>query len=478
MTRLDLRARLIAAIAVIVLLQPIVAFVVISAVRHELVEQIDDRLAIGSPERGASFDRERALERDHHHDDDADPARLEESPERYGETYEGWLSGDGELITVFSSNDAGVELPPPSVDLDRAAKSRGRPITVGATQGGFEYRLTASPSSTGGYLVTAIPFDEVDETMAKLTAVLAATASVVTGALLALTWWVLRLGIAPIKRMTASAQRIAAGDLAERVADTDPRTEAGQLGRALNAMLGQIAASLTERTKAEEKLRQFVADASHELRTPVATIRGYAELYRAGGLAEQHELDDAMRRTELESQRMSRLIVDLLDLARLDREPELTTTPVDLPAVVRDVVADASVRAPGRTITAAVLAPTIVVSGDEDLLRQVLANVVDNAIVHTDAPAQVTVTARLNDETAVIEVHDDGPGMTPEVVTKVTERFFRADPSRSRQKGGSGLGLAIAESILTAHGGTLEVESSLGNGTTVTLRIPVRTSTS
>ena len=204
-----------------------------------------------------------------------------------------------------------------------------------------------------------------------------------------------------------------------------------------------------------------------------ATIRGYAELYQAGGLADRAELDDAMRRTEQESQRMSRLIADMLNLAKLDRHPTLTTRPVDLTAVARDTAADAKVTYPERTITPTIAGSPLVVEGDEDLLRQALTNLVGNAIVHTDAATSVTVNVHSDGPDAVIQVVDHGGGMTPEVVARTTERFYRADPSRSRHQGGSGLGLAIADSVINAHHGTLNIDSTPGRGTTVTITLPL-----
>ncbi|MCP5029259.1 MAG: HAMP domain-containing histidine kinase [Actinomycetia bacterium] len=466
MKRLDLRTRLLSSVGLVVILQIVVAFAVISVTRNHLVDQIDDRLAVaGSPERVPDTDPPR-------HDSRGE-ANDRSQPERLGDTYEGVLTADGSLFTYFAPNTTGTELPPPEIDLDRAESSRGRPITVAATDGELHYRLTARREAHGDFTITAIPLDGVHATMSRLVAVVALTAATVSLALALVTWWVLRLGIAPIKRMTTTAEAIAAGDLSERIGDVDQSTEAGQLGDALNTMLSRIETSFDERTRAEGRLRQFIADASHELRTPVATIRGYAELYRAGGLGDRAELDDAMRRTEQESQRMSRLIADMLNLAKLDHDPALTTHPVDLTTLTRDTATDAQATYPERTVTTTFPDGPLIVEGDEDLLRQALTNVVGNAVVHTDATATVNVVLSRKGTLAVIEVVDNGDGMTSDVVARTTERFYRADPSRSRHKGGSGLGLAIVDTVISAHHGTLHIYSRPGSGTTVTITLPL-----
>lgn len=465
MRRLDLRTRLLAGIGLIAVLQIVVALIVIASTRNQLVDQIDARLAVAqSPERDAPNGGRRAP-----------PPNINEpggDNERLGDTYAGELLTDGTLVTFFAPNTTGEDLPAPAVDAVLADAAVSEPITVDAVEGDTQYRMSATQVPTGEFFITAIPLDAVDSTVARVTTVVATTAAAIIVGLGLVALWVLRLGIAPIKRMTATAGAIAAGDLSERVTDTDERTEAGQLGAALNTMLGRIEASFDERVRAEEKLRQFIADASHELRTPVATIRGYAELYRSGGLPSGDDLDDAMRRTEQESLRMSRLIGDMLNLARLDQHPVLTTKPVDMATLVADAAADAQATHPDRPIRLDIAAKPAMVVGDEDLLRQVLANLVGNALVHTDPG--VTIELSLHDltDSICVEVSDEGPGMSPEVAAKVTERFYRADESRSRHRGGSGLGLAIADAAIIAHNGALSVKSMPGAGTTLRIELP------
>jgi two-component system OmpR family sensor kinase len=237
-------------------------------------------------------------------------------------------------------------------------------------------------------------------------------------------------------------------------------------------MMTKIEDAFDERAASEARLRQFIADASHELRTPVTTIRGYAELYRSGGLDDPEELAQAMRRTEQESLRMGSLVEDLLLLARLDQGRALETGAVDLGVLAVDAVSDARAVDPARPVTAAV-AEGVAVEGDEGRLRQVVANLVGNALVHTPpgTPVQVTVTRKGSD--AVLEVHDDGPGMAEPVAARAFERFYRADPARSRHAGGSGLGLSIVRAIVRAHGGTVGIVTGDGQGTTVRVALPL-----
>jgi two-component system OmpR family sensor kinase len=231
--------------------------------------------------------------------------------------------------------------------------------------------------------------------------------------------------------------------------------------------------SLAERAASENRLRRFVADASHELRTPVTTIRGYAELYRHGGLSDPAALDDAMRRTEQEAARIGRLVDDMLTLARLDEHRPLDVRPVDLAALARDATSDARAASPGRSIDVELGATPIVVEGDEDRLRQVIANVVGNALVHTAPDVPVTIRVDRDAAMATLSVVNRGQGMSADVAARVTERFFRADPSRSRHQGGTGLGLAIVDATVSAHGGAVDIESEPGSGTTVRLTMPL-----
>ncbi len=385
---------------------------------------------------------------------------------------------DGTITVLFrpNVNSAGVGAPAVTVaDAVRAAGSR-RPFTVGSTAGSGRYRMLSMRVPDGSTFLVGLSLKDVDATMSRLRLVLIVAVSMVIAILALVVFWVLRLGVRPIKRMTTTAGAIAAGDLSQRVPAERVGTEASALGDALNSMMATIEGAFAQRSASEARLRRFVADASHELRTPVTTIRGYAELYRHGGLATSDELDQAMRRTEQESIRMASLVDDLLLLARLDEGRPLARGPVDLGVLGVDAAADARAVAPDRVVTAEVNAG-VTVEGDEDRLRQVIGNLVGNALVHTPTGTAVSVRVHNGDGRAVVEVHDDGPGMPPDVVTRAFERFSRADASRSRAStgngggAGSGLGLAIVRAIVVAHGGEVHLVSAPGAGTTVTVEL-------
>lgn len=383
---------------------------------------------------------------------------------------------NGELTVLFTPNVGTDGAGGPDVSIGRARRAAldGHPVTVGSTNGSSQYRLLAVRSPDGTIGLSALSLHDVDATINRLRLVLIVAVSMVIAILGLVVFWVLRLGVRPIKRMTRTAGAIAAGDLSERVPAGRTGTEASELGDSLNAMMTTIEGAFAERAASEARLRRFVADASHELRTPVTTIRGYAELYRHGGLGAGRELDQAMRRTEQESVRMASLVDDLLLLARLDEGRPLARASVDLGVLGIDAAADARAVAPDRVVTAEVRAG-VTVEGDEDRLRQVVGNLVANALVHTPEGTPVSVRVHNGDRRAVVEVHDDGPGMTPEVAARAFERFSRADGSRSRSAGrnggGAGLGLAIVQAIVTAHGGEVRLATAPGAGTTVTVEL-------
>ncbi len=357
----------------------IVATVITTTTRAHLLDQVDNRLAsIGNPGPGLGLDAAEQLSRE----PDL-PERFRDIPERVSDMYMGVLRTDDELVTVFASNLGGGDLSIPDIDPDAArdAAASQELFTAGSLDDGLRYRVSAREVPDGSVFVTALPLSDVDDAVARLVAVEAIATTVILAALGLVTWWVLRLGIRPIKRMTDVASSIAGGDLSHRVPESASSTEAGQLGVALNQMLGRIEDAFDVRAQSEDRLRQFVADASHELRTPVTTIRGYAELFRSGGLGEPRELEEAMRRTEQEAIRMGRLVDDMLTLAKLDQDRPLETRSVDLAVLMSDAARDAAAVDPCRSICTDIEA-SVVVTGDEDRLRQVLANVVGNALVH------------------------------------------------------------------------------------------------
>jgi two-component system, OmpR family, sensor kinase len=347
------------------------------------------------------------------------------------------------------------------------------PFTATSVDGEVRWRL-AAVSAGGGrtVLVVGVDLADVDAALARARTIQIAASVAVLVALAAVTWWVVRLGIRPVVAMAATADEIAAGDLSRRVEALDERTEAGRLARALNTMLGQIEQAFAERQRSEERVRRFAADASHELRTPLTSIRGYAELWEAGGLRDPGQLDEAMRRLADESHRMSALVDDLMLLARLDQGRELGRVPVPLDRLAADGVNDARAVAPERPVGADLAEATVL--GDEAALRQVIANLISNALVHTDPGVAVHVRVAPAAEGWVhLEVRDEGQGLEPEVAASVFERFSRADSSRSRSSHRStGLGLAIVRSVVDAHGGQVWLQTAPGEGCRFVVALP------
>ena len=284
-------------------------------------------------------------------------------------------------------------------------------------------------------------------------------------------WVVVRVGLLPLDRMGHTAGAIAGGDLSHRVESTDPRTEVGRLGVALNAMLDRLERAFGEREASEDRLRRFIADASHELRTPLASIRGYAELFRMGAARDPADVEKAMGRIEDEAARMGVLVEDLLTLARLDEVPDTPHAELDLAALVRDAVDDGRAVAPGREIHLQVDGAAEVV-GDRDQLRQVLGNLLRNAFVHTPAGTPIEVTLQRAGADVRLEVRDHGPGLPTSDAEALFERFWRSEAGRERGRGGAGLGLAIVAAIVDAHGGEVRAGNAPGGGASFVVTLP------
>lgn len=350
------------------------------------------------------------------------------------------------------------------------------PFTTGAIDGaGPSYRVQATPVSNG-VLVVGIPLAEVSQTLRRLLAVALVVTIAVIATMALISWVTVRRGLRPLEEIGDTAGAIAGGDLSRRVDETDPRTEVGRLGISLNGMLGRIEAAMDERRASEEALRRFLADASHELRTPLTSIRGYAELFRRGAERDPADTAIAMRRIEQESERMALLVGDLLFLARSGRGRPIAQDPVDLALVATDALHDAQAVDPTRSMT--LDAPEhVVVAGDDRRLRQVIANLLSNALAHTPAGTPVAVSVREDAPGMVaVEVADRGPGLSPQEAAHVFEPFFRVDPSRGRAGDdgeGTGLGLAIVAAIAEAHGGDVGVSVTPGGGASFVVRIPV-----
>lgn len=348
--------------------------------------------------------------------------------------------------------------------------------TTGSVVEGSAFRVIAEHFSGGYTVVVAIPLTEVQQTLRQLVVVAAFVTLAVLIAMAALSWWIVRRGLRPLERIEHTAGAIAAGDLSQRVEDDDPRTEVGRLGGALNVMLGRIERSMDEQRASEEALRRFLADASHELRTPLTSIRGYAELFRRGAGEDPADTALAMRRIEQESARMGVLVDDLLFLARSGQGRPIAREPFDLAHVAADAAEDARAVDPSREI--ALEGPaSLTLVGDEGRIRQVLANLLSNALAHTPGGSPVQVRTSSADGWAELAVTDHGPGLAPEEATQVFDAFYRADPSRGRatvaEGGGTGLGLAIVAAIADAHGGSASVTSEPGEGATFVVRLPM-----
>jgi two-component system, OmpR family, sensor kinase len=379
--------------------------------------------------------------------------------------------------TIVNSGElAGpTTVPPPKLPTTIAytATRGGEKVayfTVPATSGSDSYRVRAS-TETGYVLLVASSLHDVSTTLHRLLMIEGIVTLVVLVAIGLLGLWVVRLGLRPLTAIGATAATIAAGDLSQRVAREDTRTEVGRLGLALNGMLGQIETAFRSREASERKLRRFVADASHELRTPLAAVRAYAELFTRGAAQRPEDLARSMTGITRESERMSLLVEDLLLLARLDEGRPLESERVQLRDVVSDAVETAHTVEPGRPISCNVEDASV--RGDRDRLRQIVDNLLANVRAHTPAGAPVAVSLTRADGSARISVADTGPGVDDEQLAHVFERFYRADASRARASGGVGLGLSIVSAVTEAHGGTVSATSSPGQGATFVIELPL-----
>ncbi|MCH8911562.1 MAG: HAMP domain-containing histidine kinase [Chloroflexi bacterium] len=375
------------------------------------------------------------------------------------------------VVSAQSSGFTDDPDPLPGIEFFADLVARGGIATIPSEDGTLNYRAFGWVNDEGEIGVLAVPIGEVDAAVDGIVRTFLLTAAVV--ALLGgiATWWAVRRELRPVDQMVDTAIAIAGGDLTKRVHDVDSSTELGRLGTALNEMLVQIEDAITQEQAAKERLTNFIADASHELRTPIAAVLGYSELYRNGALLEKKDIDNAMRRIGTETSRMERLVADLLLLARLDQPRAMVPVPVNLAAVVRDAVTDSQAIDPDYPITV-IGSDSVRVIGDEQRLTQVVANLLANARVHTPKGTQVTVTLREEDSRVILDVVDDGPGLPEKDADKLFERFYRIDSSRSRSSGGAGLGLAIVAAIVAAHGGTIEAANQEGHGARVTLTLP------
>jgi two-component system, OmpR family, sensor kinase len=455
MSRWSLRVRLVAGTVALVAVGLLIANVAaVSLLRNYLLDRLDSQLLSFTPR-----------------DLSATTGQAGPLPSRYVVTL---LDPSGRVLRQFATPDA---VPPevPALDLSRARDRQGDFLTLDAQEGPERYRAVVEVLPDGsGSLVIALSMADVDSTVRRLAVIVAIVSLVVLALTVGLGLLVVRLGLRPLAEIERTAGAIAAGDLSQRVRNEDERTEVGRLGRSLNAMLAQIEGAFAERTASEERLRRFVADASHELRTPLTSIRGYAELHRQGAATSSEDVPRLFGRIESEATRMSSMVDDLLVLARLDQQRPLEQRPVDVATLAGDAVTDARAVQPERPLDFVTSGGgPFVVLGDEARLRQVFGNLLSNALEHTGSSVPVHVSvSRDGTDDVVVEVADEGPGLEPADAARVFERFFRADPSRSRAGGGTGLGLSIVAAIAAAHGGRAEVQTAPGRGARFRVVLP------
>src|SRR5262249_36229537 len=328
--------------------------------------------------------------------------------------------------------------------------------------------------SDGSLLMVALPLDDVNSTLHRLVVIeVVVTAAVLLGAVL-LGLWLVRVGLRPLRGIETTAANIAGGELSARVPQGNERTEVGRLAMALNTMLQRIEDAFTKQQASEERLRRFVADASHELRTPVSAVGAYAELFERGAQQRPDDLARVLRGVRAETSRMQALIEDLLLLTRLDEGRPLERQPVELVALAGEAVEAAQMIGSEWPVSIEADEP-VEVTGDRMALREVLDNLLANIRTHTPPGTAATVRVLARNGEAVLEVADEGPGLEAEDAARVFERFYRADPSRARDRGGTGLGLAVVAALVEAHGGRVELETSRGAGATFRVQIPLAT---
>lgn len=457
---LPLRVGLVAAtLALVACGLAVSGIAVTSILRHSLISRIDQTLL------EASHSWALAPRRLPPPYDGADPER---PPSKF---YVRGIANDGTPFTAINDRNAVPALPS---DNDVGPN----PTTLTSVNGSDILWRAVSVRGQQGLTTVAIDLSDVQHTVSSLVWLQIGIGVAVLVVVGIAGFAVVQRSLRPLTEVEHTAATIAAGQLDRRVPERDPRTEVGRLSLALNGMLAQIqealASSESSAEKArtsEERMRRFITDASHELRTPLTTIRGFAELYRQGAARDVAML---LSRIESEASRMGLLVDDLLLLARLDVHRPLEHERVDLLALASDSVHDAQAMDPDRTITLEVFdGPGIPeVLGDEPRIRQVLSNLVANALQHTPDTADVTVRVGTENDDAVIEVVDKGPGMSKQDASRVFERFYRTDSSRARASGGTGLGLSIVDSLVRAHGGRVGVTTAPGEGCCFRVTLP------
>jgi two-component system OmpR family sensor kinase len=345
-------------------------------------------------------------------------------------------------------------------------------FTVASTSAaGPEFRVRASQLSGGGSLIVAEPISSVSSTLDQLILLEIVVTGVALAGAMVLGLWLVRVGLRPLRDVVRTADSISGGDVLHRVPNANTRTEVGHVASALNVMLERIETSFAELQESESRLRRFVSDASHELRTPIAAVSAYAQLFHQGADKRDQDMPRVMEGIERETGRMAQLVDDLLLLARYDEPRTLAFEPVELVGLVAEAIETARMVGPAWPIDFIADEP-VEVMGDWDALRQVVDNLFSNVRSHTPEGTRTEVRVRRIDDDAVVEVADAGPGITKEEAVAIFERFFRADPSRSRETGGAGLGLAIVATIVRIHGGRADATPRQEGGSLFRILLP------
>jgi two-component system OmpR family sensor kinase len=360
-----------------------------------------------------------------------------------------------------------------AITPEKIAKYGNRPFTIETDEHDFRVLSQTLPSGLGR-VVVAHSFEDIDRILARLQGLFILIGLVMIFFIALASRKVITVGLRPLANVEATAERIAEGDLTARLPDVKPNTEVGRLVSTLNTMLGRIEESFAARLESESKLRRFVADASHELRTPITAIRGFAELHRQGAVTGEEKTKELIGRIENESKRMGSLVEDLLLLARLDQSREMKSDPVNLTQIVADAVASARAAGQNHTVNFDEQSEEIYALGDKDRIHQVVANLLANARTHTPAGTVIDVSVKQDTDGVRIRIADNGPGLSDADQARIFERFYRADASRVRTDGeGTGLGLSIVDAVMRAHAGQVSVESEVGKGAVFTLFFPL-----
>ena len=452
-----------------------------NAFRIFLIAQVDAQLESVSTTSGIRLDRAGILSNGAETQSENEPLFRPFEPIREvpSEISISLLDRDGVVVGTLGGSESPQQVQNVISGLDIATlQERGvKPFTLEADNGNrSEYRLLARvlPGDVGS-VVTAISLDGVERSINQLRFLFFAVGIIVLIFLALIARRIIGISLRPLTQVEETAEAFAKGDYSARLPEARGDTEVGRLTWSLNQMLTRIAESFEARKASEEKLRRFVADASHELRTPLTAIRGFAELHRQGAVVGEEKTAELVRRIESESIRMSTLVEDLLLLARLDQSREMERLPIDLKTLINEAVTSARAAGPNHPITLSLPSDDIFILGDSMRIHQVISNLLANARTHTPDGTEIKINLTSGEDGVVIEVSDNGPGLSKADQERIFERFYRADPSRVRNGGeGTGLGLSIVDAVMRAHGGTVNVTSELGHGATFKLFFPIQ----